>query len=239
MRFSKALHIPWRLLVAALLVAAFALAGPGARAAGESAEAQPRQAPAAAGAGAGTASAAPARIRVAARPLQGCAPCISSLTPPQNGTVKADASGKVTLQFGAQMTSPFVQFVLTIDGTAVDSSKIQIISNDPLNPVGEYTAVLTPGQHVASVEVDDANGAESTFVGWAFTVQSSQTPTPTPKTQPAGGSGATSSGTTSGGILAPATLSIILFSIAGLGLLVMAFIAGMWFNGRRALRNEP
>lgn len=222
MGLSKALQSLWRLLAVLLLVGAFSLAGAGAQ----------------------QASAAPASKLGTARPLVGCAPCISSLTPPQNGAVTADASGKVTLQFAAQLTANFVQFVLTLDGTTIDSTKIQITSNDPLNPVGQYTAALTPGQHTASVEVDDANGPESTFTGWTFTVQSSQsaTPTPTP-TRPSSGVGtATGStpGTTSGsGLLAPRTLSIILFSIAGLGLLVMAFIAGMWFNGRRALRNEP
>jgi hypothetical protein len=222
MGFSKARQSLWRLFVALLLIGVFSLAGLGAQ----------------------RASAAPANKHIATHPLVGCAPCISSLTPPQNGTVTADASGKVTLQFAAQMTANFVQFVLTIDGNTVDNAQIQVTSNDPLNPAGQYSAALTPGQHTATVEVDDANGAESTFTGWTFTVQSSQSPTPTPTKKPSGGSGGGGSGSTPGttsgsGILAPRTLSIILFSIAGLGLLVMAFIAGMWFSGRRALRNEP
>jgi hypothetical protein len=183
----------------------------------------------------------------AARPLVGCAPCVSSLDPAQNGTVRADASGKVKLTFGAQMTSPFVKFVLTLDGTAVDSTKIQVTSNDPLQPSGSYTAVLAAGQHTATVEVDDANGPEATFPGWSFTVQAAPV-TPTPTRTPASNSGGNGSNPTttttpgtssSSGLLSPKALSIILFSVAGVGLLVMAFIAGMWFSGRRALRNLP
>jgi hypothetical protein len=184
----------------------------------------------------------------AARPLVGCAPCISSLDPVQNGTVRANASGKVTLKFAAQMTNPFVRFVLTLDGTAIDSTKIQVTSTDPLQPSGAYTAVLAPGQHSATVEVDDANGSEAAFPGWTFTVQAAPaTPTPTPTKTPASSSGNNGGNTPnppapasgSSGLLSPRTLSIILFSIAGVGLLVMAFIAGMWFSGRRALRNLP
>jgi hypothetical protein len=223
MRLSRAL-LSWRLLPLGFLVAALALVGPGTGRASE------------------------------ARPLIGCAPCISSVDPPQGGTVQADASGKVTLTFSAQMVNPFVQFVLTLDGTAVDSTQIQITSNDPLQPTGQYTAALSSGQHSATVEVDDAGGAEASD-GWTFTVQGGTAPTsspsPSPTKTPKAGSGptrtptASSPGSTtgtsggSGGALSPETLSVILFSIAGVGLLVMAFVAGMWFSGRRSLGNGP
>lgn len=220
MYLSRVLRLFWRLLALAPLVGACALV-----------------------VSAQGASAASVRVLHAARPLVGCAPCISSLTPAQNGTVQADASGKVTLTFGAQMTSPFVKFVLTLDGMAVDSTKIQVTSTDPLQPSGSYTAALAPGHHLATVEVDDANGPEATFVGWGFTVQAAPV-TPTPTKAPAGNSGGSTTTTSPGagsgsGLLSPKALSIILFSIAGVGLLVMAFIAGMWFSGRRTLRNLP
>ncbi|HEY7356056.1 MAG TPA: Ig-like domain-containing protein, partial [Ktedonobacterales bacterium] len=165
MYLSRMLRCFWRLLALAPLVGACALI-----------------------IGAQGAGAASVSGQSAARPLVGCAPCISSVDPAPNGTVKADASGKVTLKFGAQMTSPFVKFVLTLDGTAVDSTKIQVTSNDPLQPSGSYTAALAAGQHTAKVEVDDANGPEATFPGWNFTVQAAPV-TPTPTRTPAGNSG--------------------------------------------------
>jgi hypothetical protein len=229
MRLSKTVQSAWRYVILALLVGAFSLAGAGA-----------------------TAAHATTHPRSSASPLAGCAPCISSLVPAQDGTVQADASGNVTLSFGADMSADFTQFVLTIDGTAVDSTKIQVTSTAPLEPTGQYKAKLTAGAHSAAVEADDAGGAEATFAPWNFTVQGSAATTPTPTKTPAGGTGATktpttgSTGTTGtastpgGGssLISPKTLSIILFAIAGLGLLVMSFIAGVWYGGRNELRNE-
>jgi hypothetical protein len=225
MRILRRARIPWRLLALLMLVGGVALAASGTRAA----------------------SAASLPTSHAARPLVGCAPCISSLDPEQNGNVKADASGKVTLTFTAQMVSPFVQFVLTLDGTAVDGKKIQVTTNDPLQPTGTYTAALSAGAHTASVEADDADGSEAVFVGWNFTVDASAV-TPVATKTPVSNSGGTSTPTTgnggadtggsSSGIPPTRTMSIVLFAIAGVGLLVMAFIAGMWFNGRQVF-NRP
>ncbi len=231
MRLSRTVQSAWRYLVLALLVGAFSLAG----------------------AGATVARAASARMLDSTRPLAGCAPCISSLVPAQNGTVQADASGNVTLTFGADMSADFAQFVLTIDGTAVDSTKIQVTSNDPLEPTGQYTGKLSAGAHTASIEADDAGGSEAVFVPWSFTVEASAVAVPTPTRTPTGGTGATKTPTTGntgntedtstpgGGssLIASKTLSIILFAIAGLGLLVMSFIAGVWYGGRNELRNQP
>ena len=169
MRLSKTVQSAWRYLVLALLVGAFSLAG----------------------AGTTVARAASTRMLDSARPQQGCAPCISSLVPAQNETVQADASGNVTLQFGADMSADFAQFVLTIDGTAVDSTKIQVTSNDPLEPTGQYTGKISAGAHTAAVEADDAGGAEATFAPWNFTVEASAAAAPTPTKTPTGGTGAT------------------------------------------------
>ena len=178
------------------------------------------------------------------RPFVGCSPCISTLDPPNGGTAKADATGKVTLTFTAQLDNPFVKFVLTLDGTAVDSTQIQVDQTDPMQPVGKYTAALSAGQHSAEVDVDDSNGQAAAFPGWTFTVQAVPTPVPSPTKTTAGtgtgGNTGNGSGTSSGtGGFTPKTLSIILFSIAGLGLLVIIFIAGMWYAGSRELRKNP
>ena len=157
MRLSGRVQLSSRLLALLFLIGVIALAASGTRAASAAIVSQPQT----------------------IRPLVGCAPCISSLDPEQNGTVKADASGQVTLTFQAQMVNPFVQFVLTLDGTAVDSKKIQVTKDDPLQPTGTYTAALSAGAHTASVEADDADGSEAVFVGWNFTVEgSAATPVP-------------------------------------------------------------
>lgn len=223
MRILERVRFFTRLLALLLLIGAIALAASGTRAASAASLPTPR----------------------AARPLVGCAPCISELDPEQNGTVQADASGKVTLTFKAQMVNPFVQFVLTLDGAVIDSKRLQVTTDDPLQPVGKYTAALSAGNHTASVEADDADGSEAVYVGWKFTVEGSAvTPvaTKTPVNNPAVTStpptGNSNNGDSSAGTPPTRTLSIILFAIAGVGLLVMAFIAGMWFNGRRLL-NGP
>jgi len=190
-----------------------------------------------------TASAAPlAHLSDPVLPFVGCSPCISTLDPPNGGTVKADATGKVTLTFMAQLDNPFAKFVLILDGSTVAGGQIQVDQTDPMQPVGKYTAVLSGGQHTAEVDVSDSNGPAAAFPGWTFTVQAVPTPVPTAtKTTGSTGPGGTSSsggGTSAGGFM-PKTLSIILFSIAGLGLLVIIFIAGMWYAGNRQLRRTP
>lgn len=226
MRISGRVQLSLRLLALLFLVGVIALAASGTSVASAATVSQPQT----------------------IRPLVGCAPCISSLDPGQNGTVKADASGQVTLTFQAQMVNPFVQFVLTLDGTAIDSKKIQVTADDPLQPTGTYKAALSAGAHTASVEADDADGSEAVFVGWNFTVEASAAtpvPTKTPVSNPQGTStpttgntDTTGTGGSSSGASPTRTLSIVLFAIAGVGLLVMAFIAGMWFNGRQLL-NRP
>ncbi len=202
----------------------------------------------AAGLGAQPAQAASAslaqRASGQARPLVGCSPCISTLVPTNGGTVQADASGKVTLSFTAQLDNPFAKFVLTLDGTVIDSTQIQVDKTDPMQPVGTYKAVLSAGQHTAEIDVADSNGPAAAFPGWTFTVQTVPTPIPTATKTTAntgsGGNNGNEGGTTSGsGLGTPKTLSIILFSIAGLGLLVIIFIAGMWYAGNRELRKTP
>ncbi len=174
------------------------------------------------------------------QPFAGCAPCISDLEPAQNGTATPDASEKVTLSFTAQLTDPFAKFVLTLDNTTIDSAQIQVDTADPLQPTGKYTAALSAGTHTATIEVDDVNGPAASFPGWTFSVPTFPKPTATPTTTSASGGSGGSGGSSSGSsIFAPKTLSIILFSIAGLGLLVIIFIAGMWYSGSRELRKNP
>ncbi|HEY7347723.1 MAG TPA: Ig-like domain-containing protein [Ktedonobacterales bacterium] len=228
MSLSDALQFRRRVLILAALLGSLAIAGLSSQ----------------------LAHAAPAS---SARPFVGCAPCISSLDPAQNGTVTANVSGNVTIKFSAQLLNPFVRFVLTLDGTVIDNAKIQVTSNDPLQPTGQYTAALGAGKHTAMVEVDDTSGSAAAFPGWTFTVQAPpQTPIPT-KTPASssngngnntgsntGNSASNNSGNSSSvGLLSPKTLSIILFSIAGVGVIVMAFIAGMWYSGRRSFGGRP
>jgi len=215
MRLADTLHYPWRLLPLAVLVGALAVAGLSSQ----------------------SAKAAPA---VPMRPLVGCAPCISQVTPPDGSTATLDPDGKVTISFTAQLNNTFVKFVFSLDNTPVDAALIQVSDPDPTQPTGTYRAVLSGGQHTAFVQAFDTTGPVAAF-NWKFTAPQPPTPTPTPTKTPAGGSGGNGSANTTGssGLLAPKTLSIILFSIAGVGLLVMAFIAGMWYSGRRSLRNQP
>lgn len=173
------------------------------------------------------------------QPLAGCAPCISQASPDNNSTVTPGPDGKVTISATAQLNGNYTAFTLSLDQANVDQAQIQITATDPTQPTLQYSASLAPGSHHAFVEVSDAGGPEASF-GWDFTVLAAPTPTPTATTASgtggAGGSGGTPS---SSGIFAPKTLSIILFSIAGLGLLVIIFIAGMWYSGSRQLRKNP
>lgn len=215
MRLSDTVRFPWRLLILAVLVGVLAIVGLGSQ----------------------SAKAAPA---VPMRPLVGCAPCISQVSPPDGSTATLDPDGKITITFTAQLNSTFAKFAFTLDNAPVDAALIQVSDPDPTQPMGTYRAVLSAGQHTASVQVFDTTGPVAAF-NWKFTTPQPPTPTPTPTKAPAGGSGGSGGANTSGssGLLAPKTLSIILFSIAGVGLLVMAFIAGMWYSGRRSLRNQP
>lgn len=215
MRLSDTLRFPWRLLMLTMLVGPLAIAG---------LSSQPVKA-------------APA---VPMRPLVGCAPCISQVSPPDGSTATLDPDGKITITFTAQLNNSFAKFVFTLDNTPVDATLIQVSDPDPTQPTGTYRAALSAGQHAAFVQVFDTTGPVAAF-SWKFTAPQPPTPTPTPTRAPAGGSSGNGGANTIGssGLLAPKTLSIILFSIAGVGLLVMAFIAGMWYSGRRSLRNQP
>ncbi len=176
-----------------------------------------------------------------ARSLAGCAPCIAEVTPANGSTATFDPDGKVTISFTAQLNNNYSKFVLSVDNTSVAANQIQVSSTDPTQPSGQYRATLSAGKHAAFVQVFDVNGPAAA-VGWKFTVPQAPAPTATSASTSAGGNNATTTGSSSGsssGIFAPKTLSIILFSIAGVGVLVMTFIAGMWYSGRRALRNEP
>jgi hypothetical protein len=215
MSLSYALRLRWRLLMLAALLGALAVVG----LSSQSARA---------------ASAAPAR------PFVGCAPCISQVSPADGSTATIDADGKVTISFSAQLVGNYAKFEFTLDGTAVDATQIQVTDTDPTQPTGQYRATLSAGQHSAFVQVFDANGPAAA-IGWKFTVPQPPPPTPTPTKASSGGNNNNSTGSSGGGSggISPQTLSIILFSIAGVGLLVMVFIAGMWYSGRRSLRNLP
>ncbi len=217
MRRSDALQSPWRLLLLAGLVGALALVG----LSGQSVKA------------------------ASVRSFAGCAPCISEVNPADGSTATFNPDGSVTISFTAQLNNDYSKFVLSVDNTFVDAKQIQVSSSDPLQPAGQYRANLSAGEHTAFVQAFDINGPAAA-VGWKFTVPPRPTPTASPTTVSGDGSGGNSANTpgnagsaSSSGLLAPKTLSIILFSIAGVGVLVMAFIAGMWYSGRRSLRNEP
>lgn len=173
------------------------------------------------------------------QPLAGCAPCISQASPDNNSTVTPGPDGKVTISATAQLNANYTSFTLSLDRVAVDQAQIQIAATDPTQPTLQYNAALTPGPHHAFVEASDAGGPEASF-GWDFTVLAAPTPTVKPTSPPGSGGNGGTGGTSSGSsIFAPKTLSIILFSIAGLGLLVILFIAGMWYSGSRQLRKNP
>jgi len=223
MRRSRAVQSRWRLLALALLVGALAVVGLGSQSAW-------------------AARAVPARALSGVRPFVGCAPCISQVSPTDGATASFDPDGKITISFTAQLDNPFSKFEFTLDGTQVDNTQIQITSTDPMQPTGQYRAALSAGQHQAFVQVIDSTASVVASFGWKFTAPQPPPPTPTPTKAPAGGGsggGGATADTSSGGFFTPKTLSILLFSIAGLGLLVIVFIAGMWYGGRRALRNEP
>lgn len=173
--------------------------------------------------------------------LAGCAPCIAQVSPESNGSVTPDADGSVTISATAQLNENYTAFTMSIDKVDVDPGKVQI-TGDPKEPTISYHAVIPPGQHHAFVQVSDANGPEASY-GWDFTVQAAPMPSPTKTTASTGpgGNGANdgSNTATNSGVFTPKVLSIILFSIAGVGLLVIVFIAGMWYAGNRSLRNTP
>ena len=173
------------------------------------------------------------------RPFAGCAPCISQASPDDKSTVTPGPDGKVTISATAQLNDNYTTFTLSLDQATVDQAQIQITATDPTQPTLQYSAALAPGPHHAFVQVSDASGPVSSY-GWDFTVLAAPTPTPTATTVSGSGGGGGSGGSSSGSsIFAPKTLSIILFSIAGLGLLVIIFIAGMWYSGSRQLRKNP
>lgn len=226
---SGSLRASWRLLVLALLISMVAVAGLGSPAAR-------------------AASAAPGHVPAVTRPLAGCAPCIvAPVTPAANSTVMPDADGKVTISATAQLVNNYTKFFFILDNTTtIDTTKIQVTATDPTQPTGTYKATLTPGQHTVTVQVDDTMTAPAASYQWSFTVTAAA-PTAT-ATQASGGGGSTggsggnggsSNPTSSGGFFSPTTLSIILFSIAGVGLLVITFIAGMWYGGRRWVSKHP
>lgn len=173
--------------------------------------------------------------------LPACSQCISQVSPTDGSTAQTDADGKVTISVSAQLNNNYTKFVIAIDQQNVDPTQIQV-TGDPKAPTAQVRATLTDGRHHVDAEVDDANGPVAAF-GWNFTVVVTATATPTlaPTTAPTtstGGSGGSGGGTASnptaakGGILLN-TVSLILFAVAVVGLLVIAFIAGMWFGGRR------
>jgi hypothetical protein len=183
------------------------------------------------------APAAASRPLGVARPLVGCAPCISQVSPADGSTATLDPDGKITISFSAQLVNNFSKFVFSLDNTQIDPAQIQVTDPDPTQPTGQYRAALSAGKHRAFVQVYDTNGPASA-IGWTFTAPQAPTPTPTATRVPAAGPNGNNTGS-SGGLFSPTTLSIILFSIAGVGLLVMVFIAGMWYGGRRSLGNSP
>jgi hypothetical protein len=194
---------------------------------------------------ASAASAAPGHTTGVVLPAD-CPPCIvAPVTPAPDSMVTPDASGKVTISATAQLANPYTKFFFIIDGTTVDTMRIQITATDPTQPTGTYQATLAPGQHKVVVQVDDSQTAPAASFSWNFTVVA---PSPTATATKASGGGSTdgsgntdgsSNTTSSGGFFSPTTLSIILFSIAGIGLLVITFIAGMWYGGRRWLSKNP
>ncbi len=219
MRRSYTVRSRWRLLALALLVGAIAAAGLG----GQSARA---------------ARVGSTQARSVARPF--CSACISQVVPADGSTATIDPDGKITISFTAQLNANFSKFVFSLDNKQIDAAQIQVMDTNPMQPTGQYRAALSAGQHSASIEADDVNGPAASF-SWAFTAPPPPTPTPTAATagSGSGGTGGASSDTGSGGFFTAKTLSILLFSIAGLGLLVMVFIAGMWYGGRRWFSKNP
>ncbi len=226
MRSVHHLRSSWRLLLLALLIGGGAAAGLGSPAAR-------------------AASPVSGYTTGAVRPAD-CPPCIlAPVTPAPGSMVGPDANGKVTISATAQLANPYTKFFFIVDGTTVDTMQIQITATDPTQPTGTYQATLAPGQHTVEVQVDDSMNAPATSYQWSFTVVA-PSPTATATAAAVGGStngsgdnSASGNTTSSGGFFSPTTLSIILFSIAGIGLLVMTFIAGMWYGGRRWLSKHP
>ncbi len=170
--------------------------------------------------------------------LPACSQCISDISPADGSTAQTDANGKVTISVSAQLNNNYTKFEIQIDQTAVDQTQIQV-TGDPTAPTAQVQAVLSSGKHHAFAQVDDASGPVAS-AGWDFTVVVTATPVPsatptrvaTASTGGSSGGGTTNPTTAKGGIVLN-TVSLIFFSVAVVGLLVIAFIAGMWFGGRR------
>lgn len=171
--------------------------------------------------------------------LPACSQCISDISPADGSTAQTDANGKVTISVSAQLNNNYTKFEIQIDQTAVDQTQIQV-TGDPTAPTAQVQATLTGGAHHVFAQVDDASGPVAS-AGWDFTVVVTATPVPsaTPTrvatANPGGssGGGTSTNPTTAKGGLVLNTISLIFFSVAVVGLLVIAFIAGMWFGGRR------
>jgi hypothetical protein len=167
-----------------------------------------------------------------------CSQCISDISPADGSTVQTDANGKVTISVTAQLNNNFTKFEIQIDQVDVDPTQIQV-TGDPTAPTAQVQATLTGGKHHVFAQVDDASGPVAS-AGWDFTLVVTATPTPTVTpttvvTAKGGGSGGGDGGNPTAaksGILLN-TVSLVLFSVAVVGLLVIAFIAGMWYGGRR------
>jgi hypothetical protein len=170
--------------------------------------------------------------------LPACSQCISDISPADGSTVQTDANGKVTISVTAQLNNNYTKFEIQIDQTAVDPTQIQV-TGDPTAPTAQVQATLPGGKHHVFAQVDDASGPVAA-VGWDFTLVVTATPTPTlaPTTVPtrsgggSGGGSSTNPTAAKSGILLN-TVSLVFFSVAVVGLLVIAFIAGMWYGGRR------
>lgn len=193
--------------------------------------------------GLGTQSAHAAQARATQRRVEpllpACSQCISDISPADGSTAQTDANGKVTISISAQLDNNFTKFEIQVDQTTVDQTQIQV-TGDPTAPTAQVKLVLTGGKHHVFAQVDDASGPVAS-AGWDFTVVVTATPVPsaTPTTVattgpggPSGGGTSTNPTTAKGGIVLN-TVSLIFFSVAVVGLLVIAFIAGMWFGGRR------
>lgn len=170
--------------------------------------------------------------------LPACSQCISDVSPADGSTAQTDATGKVTISVSAQLNNNYTKFEIQIDQTAVDQTQIQV-TGDPTAPTAQVHVTLTGGSHHVFAQVDDASGPVAS-AGWNFTVVVTATPVPsaTPTTAATARAGGSSGGTPTNPTAAKGgielnTVSLIFFSVAVVGLLVIAFIAGMWFGGRR------
>jgi hypothetical protein len=170
--------------------------------------------------------------------LPACSQCISDVTPADGSTAQTDANGNVTITATAQLNNNYMKFTFTIDQVDVDPAKVQV-AGAPTSPTATVVVPLTAGSHHVFVGVFDATGLVTSF-GWNFTVVVTATPTSavTPTTVPTVRSGGSDGGTNINPTAAKSglvlnTVSLVFFLVAVAGLLVIAFIAGMWYGGRR------